>query len=165
MLTLVALLGLALPRTAALAAPATTRPGNSPLGATPQEIIGRYGPVLVHHARVRHRLVITGGTAMDGDLHGKDGLVIRVVYHQNRAVLLEFVRAEGNLTPVDITALLASCDEGSTWEMGKDSTGAAKFYHRADNHAVAHWAVEDGSLLVAAEGDKAGSDLMDRLLQ
>lgn len=146
------------------ASPASAADDPGPLGATPQQIVTRYGPLLAHNARVHHHLVITGGSAMDGDLYGKDGMVIRVVYHQNRAVLLEFVRATGTLTPADITALLVTCDEGSTWEMGKDSTDAAKFYHRADGKAIAHWAVGDGSLLVAADGDRAAAELMDRIL-
>ena len=86
------------------------------LGATPPEIVPRYGPVLAHNARFHHRLVITGGSAMDGDLHGKDGLVVRVVYHQNRAVLLEFTRAVGVLAPADVDPMLSSSGDDSTWD-------------------------------------------------
>lgn len=160
-LTAAAALGLACP---GLAAPPEAA-AHGPLGATPPEIVSRYGPVLAHNARVYHHQLLVGGTAIDGDLHGKNGLVIRVVYHQNRSVLLEFVREKGPLAPADITALLASCADNSTWEMGKDSTDAMKLYHRLDGKAIAHWSGGDGSLLVASEGDNPTGDLMDRLLQ
>ncbi len=135
----------------------------SALGATPQEIDARYGPVLRHNARVRHHQILEGGTILDGDLHGKNGLIIRVVYHQYRAVLLEFTRAAGEMTVADVNTLLTSCAADSTWEPGKDSTDKSKFYHRADSRAVAHWDVEESSLLVAAEGDEQTGNLMDRL--
>ena len=67
------------------------------------------------------------------------------------------------MTVADVNALLTSCADDSTWEPGKDSTDKSKFYHRADNRAVAHWDVDESSLLVAAEGDKQTGDLMDRL--
>ena len=148
-----------------LAAPDAAPAGRvCPLGATPLEIADRYGPVLKHNARVRHHQILEGGTILDGDLHGKNGMVIRVVYHQYRAVLLEFTRAVGPLTLADVNALLTSCAADSTWEMGKDSTDAAKLYHRADGRAVAHWSTEDASLLIASEGDNQTGDLLDRLL-
>ena len=163
-LALAASFGLAAPRPAPAAPDAPTAEAHGPLGATPQQIIGRYGPVLKHNARVRHHQVLEGGTVLDGDLYGKNGLIIRVVYHQNRSVLLEYTRAGGELTAGDINTLLATCAEGSSWEMGKDSTDAMKLYHRLDGRAVAHWAVGDGSFLVAAEGDSNSRQLTDRLL-
>ena len=143
-------------------------PGNeadhSPLGATAQEIVRRYGPVLKHNARVWHHQVLEGGTVLDGDLHGKNGLVIRVVYHQGRVVLIEFTRAASAMNVADVNVLLANCADDSTWEPGKDSTEKTKYFHRADGRAIAHWEVDDSSLLIAAEGDNATSDLMDRLM-
>ena len=112
---------------------------------------------------MRHHQILEGGTILDGDLHAKNGLIIRTVFHQNRTVLLEFTRAVGEMTVADVNALLTSCAGDSTWEPGKDSTDKSKFYHRADNRAVAHWDVGEASLLVAAEGDKQTGDLMDRL--
>ena len=121
--------------------------------------------MLRHNARVRHHQVLDGGTVLDGDLHGKNGLIVRVVYHQSHAVLLEFTRVAGALTLADVNALLATCADNSTWEMGKDSTDTAKLYHRTDGRAIAHWSLnDDGSLIVAAEGDGQGNDLSDRLL-
>ena len=137
---------------------------HGPLGATPAEIAKRFGPVLKHNARVRHHQVLEGGTVLDGDLHGKNGLIIRVVYHQGHAVLLEYTRAAGTLTTADINTLLAGCADGSVWEMGKDSTDATKLYHRTDGRAIAHWAVADDSFLIASEGDNPNGALADRLL-
>ncbi len=142
--------------------PAWAAPVN-PLGATPQEIDARYGPVLKHNARVRHHQILEGGTILDGDLHGKNGLIIRVVYHQYRAVLLEFTRATGEMTVADVNTLLTGCAADSTWEPGKDSTDKAKLYHRADGAAVAHWDMDESSLLIAAEGDEKTGNLMNRL--
>ena len=163
-LVVAACLGFAGPRL--LPAEPSAPPGNDrcPLGATPQQIVGRYGPVLKHNARVRHHQVLEGGTILDGDLHGRNGMIIRVVYHQNRAVLLEYTRTGGPLTASDINTLLAACADGSSWEMGKDSTDAVKLYHRFDGKAVAHWSTADESLLVAAEDDNAAGHLTDRLL-
>jgi hypothetical protein len=125
---------------------------DSPLGETPAEISQRYGPVLRHNARVRHHQVLDGGSAMDGDLYQKNGIIIRVVFQRGRAVLLEYNRAGGALTSADIDLLLAATAGGFLWEQGKDSTDAIKMYHRTDNKAVAHWTTDpDGSLLVAAE--------------
>ena len=137
------------PPPAAKATPA----GRNPLGATPQEIVRLYGPILRHNARVRHHQVLEGGTVLDGDLHGHNGLVVRVVYHGGCSVLLEYTRAGGALAPADVNALLTATAGGSSWTQGKDSTDAIKLFHRADGKAVAHYAADnDGSLLIAAEG-------------
>ena len=49
-------------------------------------------------------------------------------------------------------AALATSVASFAWEMGKDSTDAAKLYHRTDGKAIAHWATGyDGSLLVSSE--------------
>ena len=154
------LLALACPRLASGDATA-----HSPLGATAEEIAQRYGPILKHNARVWHHQVLEGGTVLDGDLHGKNGLVIRVVYHQAHVVLIEFTRATAPMSVADVNALLATCADDSTWEPGKDSTEKTKFFHRADGRAIGHWEVDDSSLLIASEGDNATSDLMDRLSQ
>ena len=147
------------------AAPGDKGSDAGPLHATPEQIAGRYGPILRRNARVRHHQVLEGGTILDGDLHGKNGVIIRTVYDRNRCVLLEFTRANAPMTAADVSALLDSCAAGSTWEMGKDSTDAAKFYHRADHRAVAQWSVADDSLLVAAEGENDADTLMDHLVQ
>ena len=152
------------PRLLPAAPDAPPADNHGPLGATPQEIVRRFGPVLKHNARVRNHQVLEGGTVLDGDLHGKNGLIVRVVYHQDHVVLLEYTRAVGMLTVADVNTLLASCADNSTWEMGKDSTDAAKFYHRADGRAIAHWAVADDSFLIASEGDNPNGTLIDRLL-
>ena len=123
-----------------------------PLGETPVQIVQRYGPVLRHNARVRHHQVLEGGSVMDGDLHEKNGIIIRVVYQKGRAVLLEYNRADGGLSSADIELLLAANGGGIGWELGKDSSDAMKMYRRLDNRAVAHWTTDaDGSLLIAAE--------------
>ena len=129
-----------------------------PLGATPTEIIKIFGPVLRHNARVRHHEILDGGDSIfTGDLHGKNGLIIRVVYHKDRCVLLEYTRVDGALSPVDVDTALAASVAGFAWEMGKDSTGASKFYHRTDGKAIAQWATGyDGSLLVTTEDSDNG---------
>lgn len=125
----------------------------APLGATPQQISELYGKVLRHNARVRRHQILEGGTVIDGDLYTRNGLVIRVVFHAGAAVLLEYTRVEGALTPQDANTLLAANADTSTWEPGKDNTEANRYYRRADGKAVAHYATEyDGSLLVASEG-------------
>ena len=92
------------------------------------------------------------GTVLDGDLHVKDGLVVRVEYIKGRSAVLEYIRATGQLTPAEVPALLAANVGGSAWELGKDSTEDNKFYHRLDDRAIAHWTKEgDGSLLIAVE--------------
>ena len=137
------------PPPAAKATPA----GRNPLGATSQEIVRLYGPVLRHNARVRHHQVLEGGTVLDGDLHGRNGFIIRVVYHEGRAILLEFTRVGGAVTPADVNFLLTATADNSAWVPGKDSTDTTKFYRRADNKAIASYAVgDDGSLIIAAEG-------------
>ncbi len=143
------------PAVAATAAPvptATPAPGN-PLGATPQEIVRLYGPVLKHNARVWHHQVLEGGTTLDGDLHGRNGIVIRVVYHEGHAILLEFTRVAGALSPADVKTILGTAANGAAWVEGKDSTDLRKFYRRTDDRAIAHYATDyDGSLLVSSEG-------------
>ncbi len=133
-------------------------PKPTPLGATPTEIIKIYGPVLRHHARVRHHEIIDGGDSIfTGDLHGRNGLIIRAVYHKDRCVLLEYTRVDGALTAADVDAALAASVSGFTWEMGKDSTDSTKFYHRTDGKAIANWATGyDGSLLVSTEDSDSG---------
>ncbi len=118
-----------------------------PLGATPAEIVKFYGPVLRHHARVRHHEIIDGGDSIfTGDLHGKNDLVIRTVFHKDHCVLLEYTRINAALSAADVDAA------GFAWEMGKDSTDTSKYYHRTDGRAIAQWAAGyDGSLLVSAE--------------
>ena len=147
----------AVPAASATPAPtpatAVAAAGRDPLGATPQEIVRLYGPVLRHNARVRHHQVLEGGTVLDGDLHGRNGLVIRVVYHEGRSVLLEFTRIGGAVTAADVKLLLAATAEDTAWVLGKDSTDATKLYRRADNRAIASYAIgDDGSLIIAAEG-------------
>ena len=144
-----------LPPPAVAAAPAATPAGRNPLGATPQEIVRLYGPILRHNARVRHHQVLEGGTVLDGDLHGRNGLVIRVVYHEGRTVLLEFTRIGGAVTPADVNFLLTATADDSAWMPGKDSTDTTKLYRRADGRAIASYALgDDGSLIIAAEGQK-----------
>ena len=130
----------------------------SPLGATTAEIAKVYGPVLRHHARVRHHEVIDGGNSIfTGDLHGRNGIIIRAVYHKDRCVLLEYTRVDGALTAADVDAALGASVSGFAWEMGKDSTDATKFYHRTDGKAIANWATGyDGSLLVSTEDADSG---------
>ena len=140
---------------AATATPAASPAGHNPLGATPQEIVRLYGPILRHNARVRHHQVLEGGTVLDGDLHGRNGLIIRVVYHEGRAILLEFTRVGGAVTPADVNFLLTATADDSAWVPGKDSTATTKLYRRADSKAIASYAVgDDGSLIIAAEGQK-----------
>lgn len=125
--------------------------GGTPLEATRPEIAKFYGPVLRANARVRNHQILDG-SVLDGDLHGRNGLVIRVVYHQGRCVLLEYTRATGQLTMGDANLLLASNAGSVSWEQGKNSTPTSKFFRRVDDRAVAHWTSEnDGSLLVSAE--------------
>lgn len=130
----------------------------SPLGATPAEIVKIFGSVLRHNARVRHHEILEGGDSVfTGDLHGQSGLIIRVVYHKDRCVLLEYTRVDGALSPADVDAALAASVAEFAWEMGKDSTDASKFYHRTDGKAIAQWATGyDGSLLVASEDSDNG---------
>ena len=129
-----------------------------PLGATAAEIIQLYGPVIRHNARVRHHQILDGGDSIfTGDLHGKGGLIIRVVYHQERCVLLEYTRVDAALSAADVDAALAASVEGFSWETGKGSTADAKLYHRTDGKAIAHWAPGyDGSLLVSTEDSDNG---------
>jgi hypothetical protein len=132
---------------------------DGPLGETPAQIVQRYGPVRRHNARVRHHQVLEGGTAMDGDLYEKNGIVIRVVFQRGRAVLLEFNREAGPLSPADVDLLLASTAAGFAWEQGQTSTDAMKLYHRTDSRAVAHWTTDaDGSLLIATEDANSFDD-------
>ena len=133
-----------------------TASGNTPLNGTPAEVAKLYGPVLKHNARVRNHVILEG-SVVDGDLYGKNGLIIRAVYIKGRCVLLEYTRANGPLTLADVNPLLTSNADGSSWQQGKDSTDTAKYYHRADNKAIAHWSTEnDGSLLVSLEdGDNS----------
>ncbi len=126
--------------------------GSNPLGETPAQIEQRYGPARRHNARVRHHQVLEGGSAMDGDLYEKNGIVIRVVFQHGVAVLLEFNRVAGPLLATDVHILLAETSGGFVWQPGAASTEASKFYNRSDNHAVAHWTTDaDGSLLIATE--------------
>ena len=129
-----------------------------PLGATPMEIVKIYGPVLRHNARVRHHEIIEGGDSVfTGDLHGKNDLVIRTVYHKDRCVLLEYTRINAALSVADVDAALASSVAGFAWEMGKDSTDTSKYFHRSDGRAIAQWATGyDGSLLVSVEEADTG---------
>ncbi len=123
-----------------------------PLGETPAQIVQRYGPVLRHNARVRHHQVLEGGSAMDGDLHQKNGIIVRVVYQHGRAALLEFNRAARPLSSADVDLLLAAPSAGFAWEQGKDTADGAKVYQRRDHRAVASLTpTDDGSLLVATE--------------
>ena len=122
-----------------------------PLDATPAEMAKFYGPVLKHNARVRNHVVLEGGV-MDGDLDSKNGLIIRALYIKGRCALLEYTRANGALTLADVNPLLAANAGSATWNQGKESTDATKFYHRSDDKAIAHWTREnDGSLLVSVE--------------
>ncbi len=133
-------------------------PKISPLGATPAEIIEIYGPVLRHNARVRHHEILDGGDSIfTGDLHGKNGIIVRTVYHKDRCVLLEYTRVDGALSVADVDAALAASVANFSWETGKDSTDTAKLYHRSDGKAIAHWATGyDGSLLVSSEDSDSG---------
>jgi hypothetical protein len=134
-------------------------PLEGPLGETPAQIVQRYGPVRRHNARVRHHQVLEGGSAMDGDLYEKNGIVIRVVYQRGRAVLLEFNREAGPLSLADVDLLLATTAGSFAWEQAKTSTDAIKMYRRTDNRAVAHWTTDaDGSLLVATEDANSFDD-------
>ena len=129
------------------AAPASA----TPLNATPAEVAKFYGPVLKHNARVRNHQILEG-TVLDGDLYGKNGIVIRAVFFKGRCVLLEYTRSTGPLTLADVNQFLAANAASSSWQQGKDSTDAAKFYRRLDDKAIAHWSTEnDGSLLVSVE--------------
>ena len=147
-----------------LRAEEAARPSSgTPLDATPSEIVKFYGPVLRANARVRNHQILDG-SVFDGNLYGKNGLVIRVVYHKDRSVLLEYVRAVGPLSTADVNLLLASNAGSFAWETGKGSTETSKFYRRSDGRAIAHWtAANDGSLLVSAE-DSVGS-LGDGVIQ
>ena len=122
------------------------------------EIAKLYGPVLRHNARVRHHEIIDGGDSIfTGDLHGKNDLVVRTVYHKDRCVLLEYTRINAALSAADIDAALAVNVAGFAWEMGKDSTDTSKYYHRTDGRAIAQWATGyDGSLLVFSEESDTG---------
>lgn len=123
----------------------------TPLDATPAEIVKFYGPILRANARVRNHQILDG-TVLDGNLYGKNGIVIRVVFYKGRSVLLEYTRATGALTAEDVRLLLAANASNFSWETGKDSTDTTKFYRRSDDKAIAHWTTEnDGSLLVSAE--------------
>jgi hypothetical protein len=127
-------------------------PDPGPLGESPAEIAVRYGPVRRHNARVRHHEVLEGGSALDGDLYEKNGILIRVEFHENQAVLLEYTKGVGPLTLDDVNSLLTVTAGGFSWETGKDSTETNHLYRRSDNRAVAHWSTEyDGSLLIASE--------------
>ena len=124
----------------------------SPLGETPGQILQRYGPVLRHNARVRHHIVLEGGSAIDGDLHEKNGVIVRVVYAAGRVVLLEFNREATALSVADVNSLLADAAGGFFWQLGNGSDDAQKMYRRSDNRAVATWTTDaDGSLLIATE--------------
>ena len=115
-----------------------------------------YGPMLKHNARVRNHIVLEG-SVLDGDLYSKNNLIIRAVFIKNRCVLLEYTRATGPLTLADVNPLLTANAGNSAWQQGKDSTDTAKFYHRLDDKAVAHWSTEnDGSLLISVEDGNAG---------
>ncbi len=155
-------LSLALVLTFALGAASTraqqSAPKVCPLGATPAEIIQLYGPVLRHNARVRHHEILDGGDSIfTGDLHGRNGLVIRTVYHKDRCVLLEYTRIEAALSAADVDVALAASASSFAWEPGKDSTDTSKYYHRTDGKAIAQWALGyDGSLLVSTEEGDTG---------
>jgi hypothetical protein len=141
-----------------LAAPSSAR---AQLGETRAEVAKRYGPIIRSHARIREHQILDGAAA-DSDIHEKNGLYIRVVYGQERAVQLEFSKKEGVLSAQEVETLLAGCADGSKWEPGKDSTEAIKFYRRLDGRAVASWTTDfHGSLLVGAE---ASAVLLQRLL-
>ena len=146
----------------ALASPAasptgqeTPRPASgTPLDATRAEVARFYGPVQRANARVRNHQIIEG-SALDGDLYSKNGLIIRVVFYKGRSVLLEYTRVDGPLAVADVNPFLTANAGSSTWEQGRDSTDVNKFYHRIDGQAVAHWSKEnDGSLLISAENPK-----------
>ena len=128
------------------------------LGASPADIIKIYGPVLRRNARVRHHEILDGGDSIfTGDLHGRNGIVIRTVFNKDRCVLLEYTRVDGALSAADVDAALAASKAAFAWEMGKDSTDASKFYHRTDGKAIANWATGyDGSLLVSTEDSDNG---------
>ena len=130
----------------------------SQLRATPEEITKIYGPVFRHNARLWHRQFYDG-SVVDGDIYKKDEIYVRVVFRQDKAVLLEFSRIDDALKQKDIDAMLSASAEGSHWEMGKDSTLEAKFYRRVDDLAIAQWAIGyDGSLLISAEEPTWGGD-------
>ena len=133
-------------------------PKTCALGATPAEIAKIYGPVLRHNARVRHHEILDGGDSIfTGDLHGKNDLIVRTVYHKDRCVLLEYTRINAALSQADVDAALAASVAGFAWEAGQDSTNTAKYYHRTDGKAIAQWAVGyDGSLLVSTEEGDTG---------
>jgi hypothetical protein len=127
-------------------------PDPGPLGASRAEIEMRYGPVRLHNARVRHHEVLQGGSPLDGDLYEKNGILIRVEFHEDHAVLLEYTKGVGALTLDDVNSLLTVTAGPFSWEPSKDSTETNHLYRRSDNRAVAHWTTEyDGSLLVASE--------------
>ena len=147
--------------TAALAdnAPAAT----GPLGESRADIAARYGPVLRHNARVRHHQILEGGSALDGDLYQKNGIIVRVVFLADHAALLEYTKGAGALTIDDANSLLALSAAGFTWDLGKDSTDTNRSYRRSDNRAIAQWTADfDGSLLIASED--AGA-LWEKLLK
>ena len=157
-----AALCLALVLTLALCATPTGAQSPAPkicaLGATPAEIIQIYGPVLRHNARVRHHQILDGGDSIfNGDLHGRNDLVIRTVYQKDRCVLLEYTRIDAALSAADVDAALAASASSFAWEAGKDSTDTSKYYHRTDGKAIAQWATGyDGSLLVSTEDGDTG---------
>ena len=104
-----------------------------------------------HHARVWHREIYDTGL-MDGDIYCRDDIFVRAAFREGMVELLEFCTVKRLLTQRDVDRLLAINGAGSRWEMGLDSTAAAKFYRREDGGAIAQWAVGDnGSLLVSAE--------------
>ena len=141
------------PSPVAAASPTARPAGKNPLGATPQEIVKLYGPVLKHNARVRHHQVLEGGTVLDGDLHGRNGVIIRVVYHGGRSVLLEFTRVGGGVSAADVNVLLTATADDSSWIPGRESTDTTKLYRRVDSRAIASYVSgDDGSLIIAAEG-------------
>ena len=163
--TFIASLLFALPGHPACAEDDPSESPKAPLGSTPQQIAALYGPVLRHNARVRRHQILEGGTAIDGDLYSRNGLVVRVVYHAGVAVLLEYTRVAGPLTIPDANLLLAANASTAAWEPGKENTETNRFFRRSDNKAVAHYAAEyDGSLLIAAEttsNNLCGDRIMD----
>lgn len=126
-------------------------PVRAQLGATPGVMRRMYGPMLRHNARIWHREVYDSDL-MDGDIYCKDDLFVRAAFRGGMVELLEFCTTTRVLTQKDVDHLLSINAAGSRWELGPDSTAAAKFYRREDGGAIAQWAVGDnGSLLVSAE--------------
>lgn len=128
-----------------------TVPIHAQLGATAGIMAKVYGPMLRRNARVWHREIYDSGV-LDGNIYCKDGIFVRAAFREGMVELMEFSTVRGVLTQNDIDRLLAVNGAGSRWELGLDSTTAAKFYRREDGGAIAQWAVGDyGSLLVSAE--------------